>query len=450
MKKYFKNLEKTLLTTTIVLVIVGGALWIERNYLSLDMDDAKDSPIEKSGPMAVFTEMTKHILFSSEEKVFLVLFQNNMELRTGGGFIGSFGIIKTKNKKIVDFSIHDTANFDGRIPSTVKTPYPMGEMLHIDSWKLRDSNYSPNFLTNAKKAEDFYNLGGGEEGFDGIIAVNASVLESILGVLGPITIEGIGEFNEQDALISLEKQVEIDYKEQGIEKGDRKKIMNDFLRVVIKEMEKLSLAKKLQLVKVFIKELDEKSIQLYFDNKKLQESVENVGWAGEVNQLWRNDYLMVVDANLGAYKSDYYMEREIEYFIDLSQEKPVVKLKITHNHTAEKKDWMTNDYQGYMKVYVPENAWLSEGEELKDVQFGKEFGKKYFGKKIFIPVGSSDSIEFEYYLSREGEIDKYDFLFQKQSGVKNLLLNITVKYPDGTEKKVEETITKDFVLSENL
>jgi hypothetical protein len=55
---------------------------------------------------------------NGEVRTFLILFQNNLELRPGGGFIGSFGILKVKDGTVVEFSTHDTANFDGRIPST--------------------------------------------------------------------------------------------------------------------------------------------------------------------------------------------------------------------------------------------------------------------------------------------------------------------------------------------
>src|SRR3990167_10266618 len=115
-----------------------------------------------------------------EEKTFLILFQNNLELRPGGGFIGSFGILKVRDGSIPDFSVHDTGNFDGRIPSTTPPPYPMRETLRIDSWKLRDSNYSPDFRENATWAEIFYQMGQGEERFDGVVGGAAKVLTSFL------------------------------------------------------------------------------------------------------------------------------------------------------------------------------------------------------------------------------------------------------------------------------
>jgi len=113
-----------------------------------------------------------------------VLFQNNFELRPGGGFIGSFGILKVKGGKVTKFEVHDTGNFDGRIPDTVAPPYPMKETLNIPSWKLRDSNWEPDFETNAKQAIEFYKMGQGEENFDGVVAITANVLTSFLSGRG--------------------------------------------------------------------------------------------------------------------------------------------------------------------------------------------------------------------------------------------------------------------------
>jgi hypothetical protein len=100
---------------------------------------------------------------NGEEKTFLILFQNNMELRPGGGFIGSFGILKIRDGRVTKFDVHDTGNFDGRIPDTVTPPYPMEQTLKIHSWKLRDSNWSPDWKENALQAIDFYRLGGRED-----------------------------------------------------------------------------------------------------------------------------------------------------------------------------------------------------------------------------------------------------------------------------------------------
>ncbi|MCD6149213.1 DUF4012 domain-containing protein [bacterium] len=381
-----------------------------------------------------------------QEKIFLVLFQNNLEIRPGGGFIGSFGILKVKNKQVVSFGIHDTGNFDGRIPNIVKPPYPMEKTLRIKSWKFRDSNYSPDFKVNAEKAREFYYMGGGEEEFDGIIAITANVLASFLKITGPITIEGYpGIYNSDNAVISLEHQVEKDYAQQGIEKGERKSVMSELGGEIIKRISAFNSFQKIKLVQIVVDDLNRKDVQLYFKKPEIQEMAENLGWAGRVNEDWKQDYLMAVDANLGAYKSDYYVKRSIDYSVDLTKEKPEAVLKITYNHTARQKDWMTKDYLTYLRVYAPKGSWLNEYKNSGVPRFGSEFGKKYFGFLVGVPLGQSKTIEVRYSLP-ENLKENYNLLIQKQAGINNMPVKINIKPNNGAEENYDIMLNKDFVL----
>ena len=248
---------------------------------------------------------------NGETKTFLILFQNNMELRPGGGFIGSFGILKVKDGHAESLQVHDVINFDGRIPDTVPAPYPMQETLGVKSLKLRDSNYHPDFALNAKEAEDFYHLGQGEEQFDGVIGITTRVLESVLAVTGPVEVPGYpGTFGEKNAVLDLEYQVEQNYYKQGISFGDRKSIMGELSAQILKKVKASSLEEKYALFKVLLDDLHAKDIQIQFKDTTLQAQVARAGWDGQMDTTWKNDYLFLVDSNMNAFKSDLYMERE--------------------------------------------------------------------------------------------------------------------------------------------
>jgi hypothetical protein len=383
------------------------------------------------------------------EKTFLVLFQNNLEIRPGGGFIGSFGILKIKNGEITDFQTHDTGTFDARIPDTISPPYPMKETLRIKSWKMRDSNWSPDFPTNVGKAEEFYFLGKGEEKFDGTVGVTSNVLTSFLKATGPIEIAGYpGTYDSENAIISLEYQVEKGYAQQGIGKGERKSVMNLLAQEILTRVSDLSNAQKLEMAKIILEDLRKKDIQFYFKDPEIQKAAEGTNWIGKVDENWSQDYLMIVDANLGAYKSDYYVKRSIDYYIDLSKETPEAKLRINYNHTAKQKDWMTNNYQDYLRVYGPAGLWLnSYSPELPSPHFAEEFGKKYFGFLINVPIGQEKAFEFNYTLPQELK-NNYDLKIQKQAGINDVPVSIHVTYPDGNKKDYELTLNSDVVLSE--
>lgn len=381
---------------------------------------------------------------TASEKNLLVLFQNDLELRPGGGFVGAFGVVKIKNSKIADIQVFDTGNFDKNIPNTEAPPAPLADILGAENWKMRDSNWSSDFETNAKKAEYFYRLDGGSENIDGVIAINTSVLNSILAVTGPVKIEGYpGEYRDENAILQLEYQVEKGYAEQGIEKGERKDIMGELADVLAGRVRDLSWPEQFTLAKKMEAHLKQKDIQMFFEDKDLQSEMENLDWAGRVKGA-SGDFLMVVDANLNARKSDYCIKRKIDYSVDLSGGTPQAVLNISYEHTCRTKDWMTSDYRDWLRVYTPEGSNLAEANgQNGEVQTSQELGKNVFGMLVYVPVGETKTITLKYDLPDYVKNGGYSLLIQKQSGSGVVPMNIFLKKPDGSEAKVEENLTGD-------
>lgn len=383
-----------------------------------------------------------------KERTLLVLFQNNMEIRPGGGFIGAFGIVKIKDGSVISIETHDLSNFDGRIPDTVEPPYPMKETLGIKSWKLRDSNYSPDFTVNAEKAIEFYRMGNGQEELDGVIGITANTLTSMLKVTGPIEIEGYpGTYDSENAIISLEYQVEKAFEQQGIDRGERKSIMNDLAKEIQKRVWNLSAMEKIELAKILIADLEQKDIQLYFKDEQLQQTAMDSNWAGVIDASWNNDYVMPIDANLGAFKSDYYVKRSVDYTIDLTKENPAATLKITYQHTAKEKDWMTKDYLTYLRVYVPDGAWLVSAENFTMGRYGNELGKKYFASIVRVPLNSTKTVTLEYTLPKD-IAKNYELKIQKQAGLIDVPMNVHIIDANGSQRDYATVLHSDMTLSE--
>ncbi|MFA4817311.1 MAG: DUF4012 domain-containing protein [Parcubacteria group bacterium] len=381
------------------------------------------------------------------EKTFLVLFQNNLEIRPGGGFVGSFGILKIKNGGISDLQIHDTGIFDGRVPDGIMPPYPIPETLRITSWKLRDSNFSPDFATNAKKAEEFYYLGKGGEKFDGVIGITTNVLISFLKATGPIAIEGYpGTYADESAIYDLEYQVEKAFEEQGIARADRKSVLNDLGKAILQKVTAFDMGQKIKLAEIIYDDLNKKDIQLFFTDSALNAQAQKAGWAGEIDQDWKSDFLMTSDANFGAWKSDYYVKRSLDYTIDLTKDVPEAKLLVTYNHTAVKRDFMTKDYLTFLRVYAPEGSWLVNNKNFSSTKFGTELGKKYFGAIIYVPLGASKTVELNYTLPKQiGE--NYNLKIQKQPGLNDIPVVVHVIDKTGQKKDYQFTMNSDIVLN---
>lgn len=406
---------------------------------------------ETKTDLSTVVSLADSLLYTGgQEKVFLVLFQNNMELRPGGGFIGSFGILKIRDGAIVEFAVHDMGNFDGRIPDTVAPPYPMKETLKIPSWKFRDSNYSPDFGENAKWAEDFYHMGQGGEQFDGVIAVTANVLTSFLQVTGPVSIAGFpGTYGGDNAILDLEYQVEQGYLKQNIDFGERKSVMGLLGLEILHRVKALPLHKKYELFQIILEDLHQKDVQLLFKDQSLQREVIAAGWDGAMDGTWKDDYLFLVDANLNSFKSDYFVKRSYRYTVNLATETPEATLEVTYKHTAKTKDWFTKDYQTFLRVYVPEGSFLKEVTEAATTPvFGDFLHKKYFGVLVHVPLGTEKTVIFRYSLPKEMEKKWYDLKLEKQPGLNDVPVSVTIIKGDGMKEEKSFTLNRNTIWSE--
>lgn len=427
----------------ILLALGGGYYYVTR---SLDTTEGLVSSEMRSDLATIIKLAGTFMNTGGEERVFLVLFQNNMELRPGGGFIGSFGILKVMDGSVTSFVSHDVVNFDGRIPDTIPAPYPLPETLGVKSLKLRDSNVSPDWSVNAKQAEDFYKMGKGEEDFDGVIGITTNVLTSFLSVVGPVEVPGYpGEYDAETGVLDLEYQVEQAFYKQGIARGERKSIMNLLGNIILERAKVLPWREKYALFKVILDDLHKKDIQIAFQDESLQEIVRKAGWSGEVNRDWEQDYFLAVDSNMNSFKTDFRMRRSMDYTVDLRGEAPRATLSVTYEHTAKEKDFMTKDYQAFARIYVPEGSWLdSVSGNFKPAVFGSELGKKYFGALIHVPLGATKTITWNYTVPKTIGSDGYDLLIEKQAGLNDVPVSITVIQKDGSEEK------KTFILNRSI
>jgi hypothetical protein len=445
-----------IVTFSFVTALIGLALFLltmskspeeykkkELKTYYLENPDIKTVPPEEQP--SIFSLIRKAAGFDKEMS-YLVLFQNNLELRPTGGFVSSFATAKIESAQPKDFQFYDTAVFDIKLstPTQVEPPEPIKDYLFVKNWQFRDGNWSPDFPTAAQKMIEFYHTQGGQEQFDGVIAITPEVLGSLLELHGPVELPDYGlTVDKNNFLLTLEKQVEIDFKDQGIDRTDRKNILKDLAQILIDKTIAINPLKSLKLISIGSEHLESKDILLYFSDPDVQKDVKKLGWSGEIKQT-NSDYVFVVDANINAFKADYFIARKFRYDIDLSSTTPKARLTINYSHSAEEKSWLVRDYQSWLRVYVPEGSWFTNISGLStDPQYGKEFGKTFMAGLVKVPLSSDHTVVLEYDLPQNIKENEYGLLVQKQPGVSELPVEINVTLPDKTKKTIKETVTGD-------
>ncbi len=420
-------------------VIVNSLNAFERVVRLLPINEDTKKEIETVNRLV--EEFTKK---DGVTRTYMLLLQNNMELRPGGGFLGQYAIVDIRNGEVKALFLEDANLLDQRIIADVRAPYPFKRMMSIKRWKFRDSNFSPDFAENVDKAKYFYRLAGKSADFDGVIAINASVLNRVLELTGPITVPGYpGDYNSENAVLKLEEQVERAYlANENIDDRYRKNIMKKMAPIIVEKLFTLGNIKK--IADFVFEEMRNKDIQLNFEDQELQRLVEGVGWGGLVNKSWDGDYLMLIDANMGAYKSDYFMRRSINYTADLIGEKPTATIEYTYTHTATYGDWRTSDYHSYLRAYVPHGSNLTERKMVSYPNVQEEFGKTYFGFIAHTLINRQTRAIIKYELPEHVRHD-YKLLVQKQSGVGDIPIEILVKTDKG-EFRHKDVLKKDLIL----
>jgi len=414
----------------------------ERKIIRLEEQEKKK---EEKIDVSLFS-LIKRLTGFEKEMSYLILFQNNLEIRPTGGFVSSFATTKVENAKPKDFNFYDTAVFDIQLstPTQIEPPMPIKKYLWVKNWQFRDGNWSADFPTSARKMIEFYQLQGGQEEFDGVIALTTEVLKSLLAIYGPIEMADYGlVIDEDNFLLTIEQQVEIDFKDQGITRTDRKNILKDLAQVLMNKVLSSNPLKSFKLISLAQNHLNKKDILLYFNDEIIQNDIKKLGWSGGVAQT-ESDYIFIVDSNVNAFKADYFINRSFKYEVDLSQSPAKARLTISYDHTAEEKSWLVRDYTNWLRVYVPEGSWFTNTNGLEtEPEYSKEHGKTFLAGLARTPINSLKDVVLEYDLPNNFEADDYKLYIQKQPGIGPLPVEIVITRPDGTKEVVKETIETD-------
>lgn len=432
---------KILITACLVLFVVGIlGIW-QRGWLPEGWTFSDDQPDEPHSMTAAFWKLLPEVAGFTGEKTYLLLFQNNLEIRPTGGYLGNFGIAKVKNGRVISLETHDTNIFDGFGQVHTDPPQPIRDYLAVYNWQMRDGNWSPDFPTAAKQVEYFYRLQGGQEEFDAVIAVNASALPALLNLTGPVE---LGEYNlvfrAEDALYQLEYEVEKGYVQRQLPAGDRKAVFKALIKAVLEELADQPIWEQYEIKDFVLEQLTQKNILLYFKDKELQDIAADLNWDGHVEQNDEANYLMLVEANLGGKKSNYFVDRTVDYLIDST--KSEAKLRVEFTHRGEQKDWFTEDYRCYLQVYLPKGSWLTEVRGVNSqTKFPDELDKTVFANWVVVPVGGTKTVEYTFLLPAGVETES--MLIQKQPGVEQVPIQLTLINNHGIFK-LDQVITADW------
>lgn len=206
------------------------------------------------------------LLGASEPKTYLILAQNNHELRATGGFISGVGLLRVERGKITELDYRDSYAVDDLSKPHPPPPEPLARYMSAGMLLFRNANWSPDFPSSAQVIESIYQLDQGVA-VDGVIAVDLVALQLLVGAIEPIYLEAYDEHVDENNVLEKMKAYWASPLGEG-QTGDwwthRKDFMAALLKAMMTKLETEAKAIEMpKLLSALQKGLEEKHILFY-------------------------------------------------------------------------------------------------------------------------------------------------------------------------------------------
>jgi len=394
-----------------------------------------------------------------KKREYMILFQNESELRPTGGFIGSYGFLSFQGGKLIDFKVKDVYEADGQLKGHVEPPWEIKTHLNEANWFMRDANWKADFVQTNADIQWFLEKEINQK-VDGVIGIDLAVAKSILGIIGEVNVT---DFNEKINENNLYEQAEF-YAETKFFPGSVQKasFLGGLGKQMFEEIKNLKTDKMLGLVDSVLDLLESNEIQMAVNNSDLAKKINNLGWDGKIyngkctQENCLADYWYIVEANLGVNKANYFVNRGIEEVTEIGDTSLNRTIKVNYENTAKNSNWPGGDYKNYVRIYLPKDVDLSQisvsdgyDTSIKKIYSSNEInikevdGKKEVGFLVTVPVLKKRILEIKYSsVLNLGDSKEFTYMkyIQKQPGIGDVSLVSLVSFPDSWQPlQVEPT-----------
>ena len=447
-------------------------------------DDPSGVFAPAEGALSETTELVQTMrsaLGYESTQTYLLLMQNQAEIRATGGFIGATAEFPLTNGVLGPMVFKDSTRID--IPPLINNP-PAPEPLYWYLWMgrllFRDANWNPDFPHSAATLLDFY-----EESspltLDGAITGTKLLAFELVDVVGGIRVPELeGIVDRTSAELYAAGLLPYTCQNRHVSSSSKRCFDEDLLPAVVDGLRGgLGDTGRERLIELITRNLEQKNVLLFMRDSEVQELVLANGWGGAVGAP-AQDLLMVVDSSLPGHTTSS-VTREWDYRVTLvpgGTSRADLRIRFTNDRPIEVPDCRQaaegggGCYWNYVRAFLPEaasnvqvpSAGLHEGSEKltwghRDLETGGVLTHAGAGLTGLTEVGAYVVVEpltvltlpVSYELGpavvRRVDSGRYEYRLQllKQSGIDTDQVSVAVGLPAGSS--VLATSPAGFVTS---
>lgn len=406
-------------------------------------------------------------------KTYLILAQNEDELRPTGGFISGAGLLSVDQGQIVGISFDDTyAIDDWQNKPYDLPPSPFAEFMGMDIFLFRDANFWPDFAQSAAQAQALYSYGQGLP-LDGVVAIDQQFLQQLLATVGPLPVP------ELERIVNASNVIDQLREEWGPAGGsenwvsERKAFMGPLAAAFLSQWDNDALSVSgTDLLEMLQQAAQQRHLQIYAADPALANILDGTVWSGRLGWQVAGDFLHVADTNMGFNKVNAVVLRSLAYHVDLGgADGPTGSLDVHYSNApaaetvacqhgtryeldTQYESLTSNCYWNYIRAYVPRGSQLTGSSQhpvpAANLMSGIDWpgvsrtgqtedgSFTYFDNFILLETGQEATVSFKYalpatVLQNDGSRYNYHLQVRKQAGTTAEPISIRVTLPEGAK-----------------
>lgn len=398
------------------------------------------------------------LLWHNKEKLYLIVLQNNDEIRPAGWFMWSMGLASIYKWKIKNIDFKDVYALEWKIkPYRETVPEWLSSI--TNSFWLRDANYFLSYKDNSEKIKFFLKKAWYD--IDWIIYVNKSVLYPFLDLLWWLHFEKINKkVDSENFSLLMSSMVESKiFKVWTL--WTPKQILFDFIHIFYEKLkENWDYA---NIINIWLDLIKNREIVVYSFDQKENKLLSNLWLTWEYDYDFL-DFNNVFFTSISWNKSDRYIERDFSKEVIINDDCSIdtkLEIKLKHNFSVNDELNIKNTF------YELDIDNLNNFEKLVDIQWrwdNKNFIRIILPKDIvlwsnFWKLEKKDNyniISFysilkpkeskKYYINYKltnFNCEDYNYTFYKQSWIKPYNMDFTIN----SEKISKSWLKWDFYYS---
>lgn len=386
-------------------------------------------------------------LGAAAPKRYLLLAQNNDELRPTGGFITAVGVFYVDAGKIQSEWFGDSLSADDLNLIHPPPPAPLQKYMWASQWLLRDVNWYADFPASARAAQAMYARDHGVR-VDGVIAVDLRFMPLLVQAVNDLQLDGVTL--TRDNIIGAIKASwrplpQSDYMSAEWFANERKNFLGALMRAMLTRIQNGD-ANAAALAQALWRGLRGKAVQAYLDDADAQQALEAAGWGGAL-QTGPADYLNVIDANVGFNKVNARVTREIFYTVRLNEQGGDATVELTYRNPSRPADdacdllrqhkdttyasMEHSCYWNYVRVLTPRFTQFVSAQGARDAGYAEEVDAvTALGGYMLVERNAEARVQFRYALPNTILQDNaYALQLQTQAGTAATPVRVRVIYP---------------------